>query len=259
MRILLANDDGINAPGIAAAREAAMEVAEVTLVAPESEMSAVGHAITLTTPLRARTESKNGSFFGYAVNGTPADCVKLAARELMKGNLPDVVLSGVNQGANVATNVIYSGTVSAATEGTILGIPSIAVSLASFTSTDFSVAARIGASIARLVARRKLPKGTLLNVNVPALRAEEIKGIRVCRMGSSTFREKFEKRVDLRGHTYYWQGGEMMTNGTDDDADIVWLKEGYVTITPIQFDLTKYDFLDQLGSWDFTLGGIVNQ
>lgn len=248
MKILLSNDDGINAKGIEAMREALEKIADVFVVAPETEMSAVGHAITITDPLRVRKVMRDGSLFGIAVDGTPADCVKIAARAILPEK-PDMVISGINQGQNVATNVIYSGTVSAATEGMILGIPSIAISLASFTSRDFSVAAEYGVKMALMVKEKGLPEGVLLNVNVPAVPADKIKGVKVCRMGVSKFREVFEKRVDPRQNDYYWQGGEMLLYEEDRDADIGFLEEGYVTVTPIHFNLTKYDFLDELGAW----------
>lgn len=249
MRVLLTNDDGINARGIAMMREELADIAEVTVVAPETEMSAVGHAITLTDPLRVRKVNKNGGFFGYAVDGTPADCVKIAVRAILDEK-PDIVVSGINHGQNIATNVIYSGTVSAATEGMILGIPSIAVSLSTFEMADFSQAARYGAKIARMAHEKGIPTGSLLNVNVPALPENEIKGVKICRNGSSKFIEEFERRVDLRNNDYYWQGGGMEISEQDKDADITYLKEGWVTVTPIHFDLTAYHFLGDLEKWD---------
>ncbi len=250
MKILLANDDGINAAGIKAMKKALSTIAEVTVVAPETEMSAVGHSITISDPLRVREVSVNGDLFGIAVNGTPADCVKIAIRALMDTK-PDMVVSGINHGQNVATNVIYSGTVSAATEGTILGIPSVAISLASFASRDFTVASEYGARIVKQVAARGLPKGVLLNVNVPACPRDEVKGVKVCHLGQSKFKEIFEKRVDLRQDSYYWQGGHMEVDESDSDADIGWLHRNWITVTPIHFDLTRYDFLDQIRQWEF--------
>lgn len=250
MRILLTNDDGINARGIVAMRDALSEIADVDVVAPEAEMSAVGHAITLIDPLRVRKVRKNGSVFGMAVNGTPADCVKIAVRALLDYK-PDIVVSGINQGQNVATNVIYSGTVSAATEGTILGIPSVAISLASFTYRDFSASAEYGVRIVRKIAEEGLPEDTLLNVNVPPLPIGDIKGVKACRMGASKFREVFERRVDPRQNDYYWQGGAMVVSDGDTDADINYLEEGWVTLTPIHFDLTKYEFLENIRRWEF--------
>ncbi len=166
MKILLTNDDGINAKGLTTLRESIKEIADVIVVAPETEQSAVGHAITLSDPLRVREVDRNGEFIGYAVNGTPADCVKIAVRAILK-DPPDMIVSGINLGANIATNVIYSGTVSAATEGTILGIPSIAISLATFVNPDFSFAANFAKRLALATHENGLPDGTLLNVNVP--------------------------------------------------------------------------------------------
>ena len=248
MKVLLTNDDGVNALGIAAMRDALLKVADVTVVAPETEMSAVGHAITLADPLRVRSVEKNGQKFGWAVNGTPADCVKIAVRAILDEK-PDVVVSGINHGQNVATNVIYSGTVSAATEGMILGIPSVAVSLASFTGHDFDVAAKVGVDVAQNVAKRGIPEGTLLNVNVPALPEGEIKGVKICRNGRSKFTEEFEKRVDPRQNEYFWQGGTMNLYDDDHDADIGWLSRGYITVTPIRFDLTDNEFLSSMKQW----------
>lgn len=248
MKVLLTNDDGVNATGIAEMRAELIKIADVTVVAPETEMSAVGHAITLTDPLRVRRVEKNGQRFGMAVNGTPADCVKIAVKAILDEK-PDVIVSGINHGQNVATNVIYSGTVSAATEGMILGIPSVAVSLASFTEHDFKVAAKTGAKIAQIVVKRGIPSGTLINVNVPALPEEEIKGVKICRNGRSKFTEEFEKRVDPRENEYYWQGGTMSVFDEDHDADIGWLGRGYVTVTPIRFDLTDNEFLSSMEEW----------
>ncbi len=245
MKILLTNDDGINAPGIFALRKALFEIADVTVVAPETEMSAVGHAITLTDPLRVRKIMSDGALFGYAVNGTPADCVKIAIRAILP-DPPDMVVSGINHGQNVATNIIYSGTVSAATEGMILGIPSVAVSLGTFAEVDFSVAAKKAIEIIGKIANIRLPEGSLVNVNIPALPEEELKGIKICPMGCSRFKEVFEKRVDPRGVDYYWQGGAMEVDKRDEKSDIAWLDKGYITVTPIHFDLTNYEFMTQL-------------
>ena len=168
LHILISNDDGIASSGIAALVQEIKKVARVTVVAPDKQQSAVGHAITMNYPLRAVPYLKNGEFFGYAVDGTPADAVKLGVRFLMKEQ-PDLVISGINQGSNTAVNILYSGTVSAATEGTVLGIPSIAVSLTTHDEADFSYAAKFSARLATMVAKNGLPSGTLLNVNVPAV------------------------------------------------------------------------------------------
>ena len=248
MKILLTNDDGINARGLTTLRESIKEIADVIVVAPETEQSAVGHAITLSDPLRVREVERNGEFIGYAVNGTPADCVKIAVRAILK-DPPDMIVSGINLGANIATNVIYSGTVSAATEGTILGIPSIAISLATFVNPDFSFAANFAKRLALTTHENGLPDGTLLNVNVPNVASDKIKGVVFTRQGSSRFREEFDKRIDPRGHIYYWQGGEMLFFDEDSDADSGAIKSDMVSVTPIHYDLTDHKFLEKLKNW----------
>jgi len=250
MRLLLTNDDGIYAKGIEVLYEQLRQDHEVLVVAPETEQSAVGHAITLMDPLRVKPVNRNGAFFGYAVNGTPADCVKLAIKELMEER-PDLVVSGINLGANVGMNVIYSGTVSAATEGTILGIPAMAISINSIRSPDFEPAAMFARSLARKVAANGLPPRTLLNVNVPAIPAGEIKGVRVTRQGVTRFVERFERRVDPRDSVYYWQCGSTPLLEEDVDTDGSALAAGYISITPIHYDLTNYAFLDTLREWVF--------
>ncbi|GFP34208.1 5'-nucleotidase, partial [Candidatus Hakubella thermalkaliphila] len=165
----------------------------------------------------------NGNAIGYAVAGTPADCVKLGLTVILKEK-PDLVISGINLGSNVGTNIIYSGTVSAATEGTMLGIPSMSVSLDSFTDPDFTFAGRFAARLAEIVVTRGLPKGTLLNVNIPAVKEKEIKGIRITRQGVSKIKEIFHKRTDPRNRTYYWLDGEFVESDFEPDIDIVALK-----------------------------------
>ena len=250
MRILLTNDDGINAPGIRAFHSELKKIGEVVVVAPDKEQSAVGHAITIADPLRVKEMFQNGESIGFAVDGTPADCVKIAVKAIME-NRPDIVVSGINQGGNFATNIIYSGTVSAATEGTILGIPSIAFSMDSFTDRDFSKAAKHAVEITKLVNGKSLPAGTLLNVNIPAPEIA-IKGIKVCRQSDLTFRVTFEKRHDPRGLDYFWQGGEMDLDDPDQETDIRALKNGYITVTPIKYDLTNYDFFAEVKSWNLS-------
>jgi 5'-nucleotidase len=222
----------------------------VLVVAPETEQSAVGHAITLTDPLRVKPINRNGVFFGYAVKGTPADCVKLAVNELMQP-APDLVVSGINLGANVGINVIYSGTVSAATEGTILGIPAIAVSINTFRETDFKPAARFVRLLAQQVAEHGLPPHTSLNVNVPAIPEQEIRGVKVVRQGITRFVEKFDRRVDPRDNVYYWQCGSTPPLEEDGNTDAHALASDYIAVTPIHHDLTNHDFLESLRSWSF--------
>lgn len=247
--ILVTNDDGIFAPGIYALWEAMQEIGDVTIVAPDTEKSAVGHAITITDPIRVEQIHRKNGFEGFAVKGTPADCVKIAGRSLMK-TPPDIVVSGINSGANVGSNIIYSGTVSAATEGTILGIPSIAVSLNSIKGGDMTVSQKVAQIVAKKVLKNGLPSGVLLNVNVPNIPEESIKGYRLTKQGKLVFKDQFEKREDPRGKFYYWMKGEMI-NDTDSSTDGYAIQNDYISITPIHYQLTEESFLKTLKSWEF--------
>lgn len=248
LNILISNDDGIDAPGLAALAHELKKIGRVTVVAPDKQQSAVGHAITMNYPLRVHEFRKNGSFFGYAVEGTPADCVKLAVRALLKRK-PDILVSGINHGSNTAISIIYSGTVSAATEGTILGIPSIAVSLTTYGPTDFSVAARFTRKLTQLVARRGLPPGTLLNVNVPPVKEREIKGVLVTRQGKSVWDDRFDVRRDPGNKEYYWLTGSLTQVDDELDIDQCAVSNKYISVTPIQYDLTDYAMLETMRKW----------
>lgn len=245
MNILLTNDDGIYAPGLFALYQALKGDYEIHIVAPESEMSAVGHAITLISPIRVKSVRRSGKFYGYAVNGTPADCVKIACQELLESP-PDMVLSGINVGANVGVNILYSGTVSAATEGAFLGIPSAAISLNTLKHPEFAFAARFSRRIIHFIQENGLSDGVSLNVNIPALPPEEIKGVCLTRQGTSRFEERFEKRNDPRGNVYYWLTGEKFIENGKPDNDSVALKKKMITITPIHYDLTAEQELERL-------------
>lgn len=249
LHILICNDDGIDAPGIYALAQEIRKFARVTVVAPDRQQSAVGHAITMQYPLRAMPFNKNGEFFGYAVKGTPADAVKLAVKQLLK-EPADILLSGINHGSNTAINIMYSGTVSAATEGTILGIPSIAVSLTTYEEPDFAVAARFAAHLAQLVAEKGLPSGTLLNVNVPNLPVKEIRGVKITSQGRSSWDDTFDVRCDPAGREYFWLTGHMNITDTDPGTDQVAIGEGYISVTPIHYDLTDRDALVEMRGWD---------
>ena len=246
--ILVTNDDGVYAPGILALSNAMHNVGEVHVVAPLAEKSAVGHAITVSDPLRVTKADRNGQFFGYAVNGTPADCVKIAVKCILNKK-PDLVISGINQGSNTATNVIYSGTVSAAAEGVILGIPSIAVSLTSFSRQEFDYAAKVALQVSLQVLEKGLPPRTLLNVNVPAIPEADIEDVVATRQGMGRYEEVFDKRTDPQNRTYYWMAGKRMILDTDDDIDDVVVMNNKVSVTPIQYDLTHYEFLKELQKW----------
>lgn len=240
MRVLVTNDDGIYAKGIEVLWEILKENHEVYVVAPETEQSAVGHAITFLDPLRVRSVKRNGVFFGYAVNGTPADCVKLAIRELMNVP-PDMVISGINMGANVGENVIYSGTVSAATEAAMLGFPSMAVSIDAYPASDYSAARQFLPIIIEKLRAQPLPPGISLNVNIPHIPAQEIKGIRITRQGHLRYKERYDRRIDPRNRVYYWLCSQTVEPDPDPHSDSRALSEGYITITPIHYDLTHYE------------------
>lgn len=243
MRILLCNDDGIHAPGISVLHDAVKDLAELRVIAPDVERSAAGHAITLADPIKCTPVEKNGAYFGDAIGGTPADCIKLAVCALMQDAPPDLILSGINLGSNTGISVIYSGTVSAATEGVVLGIPGVAFSLCTYVDPQWEMAERVAKELTEKIIANPLPKGVLLNINMPNLPYEELKGIKVTRMGSSRFVEKFHKRLDPRGRTYYWLDGELEVYDEGDDVDVHAVSEGYVSVTPIQLDLTAYDHL----------------
>ena len=250
LSILVSNDDGIDAPGIYALVQELKKIGTVTVVAPDKQQSAVGHAITMNFPLRAKEFKKDGVFFGYAVEGTPADSVKLAVKALLKEK-PDLLVSGVNHGANTAISIIYSGTVSAATEGTILGIPSIAVSLTTYGPPDFRYAAKFARKLALLVAKKGLPEGTLLNVNVPALPEQEIRGVLITRQGRAIWNDAFDIRRDPANKEYYWLTGALEDSDEGLEFDQSAVRSNYVSVTPIHYDLTDYSLLEVMDRWGF--------
>mgnify|MGYP006288323057 CR=1 FL=1 len=244
--ILVCNDDGINAPGIDALIMKLKDIARISVVAPSIERSAVGHAITLSDPLRVSEFQKEERWNGYSVSGTPADCIKIAVKELLDDK-PDMVVSGINLGSNTGINVIYSGTVSAATEGTILGIPSFAISLTTYTNPNFNPAAKFAVKMVQNLPELHLPEKTLLNINVPNVKKyEDIKGITITRQGMSPFAEEFEKRIDLKNRAYYWLGGSKSPIKEDIEIDDRAVKERRISITPIHFDLTNYEYMNSL-------------
>ncbi|MFH1942656.1 MAG: 5'/3'-nucleotidase SurE [bacterium] len=247
--LLLTNDDGIWAPGLHALVQELQKVGEVVVVAPSTERSAVGHAITLSDPLRVWRYERDGSFYGYAVNGTPADCVKIAYWAIMDRK-PDAVVSGINLGSNTGINTLYSGTVSAATEGAFLGVPSFAISLTTYQDPDFTYTAKFAKKLASVLLEKGLPRGICLNVNVPAYPEEEIQGVSITRQGQAVFEEKFDKRVDPHGRVYYWLTGQKVDKETDADVDDGAIQAKMVSVTPIHYDLTRYDFLEALKEWE---------
>ncbi|MDD2553810.1 MAG: 5'/3'-nucleotidase SurE [Desulfotomaculaceae bacterium] len=243
MKILISNDDGIQAAGLNALRESLQDQHQVYVVAPDRERSATGHKITLDRPLRVKEWTYPGTdTIGWEVDGTPADCVKLGLEALLPES-PDLVISGINFGPNLSTDVLYSGTVSAAVEGMINDIPSIAISLASYEFYDFSFSSEIIKKVVSIV-DGQLSSHTLLNINTPPCAP---RGIKVTRLGHRRYVNIFDKRIDPRGRVYFWMGGEPFDLDRDDPETDVWaIREGYISITPIQFDLTDIDFMEKL-------------
>lgn len=240
-RILLTNDDGIYSPGILALYKKLRSLGEVTVVAPDAERSAQGHAITLSVPLRVNEARREGEFFGYSISGTPADCVKIALMYIMKKKRPDIIISGLNRGPNLGINVLYSGTVSGATEGAILGVPSFAVSLASFNWEKFQAAVDFSYRLAKMMLKKELPINTLLNVNVPALPKSKIKGVKITRQGLSTFyKEAYDRREDPNKRVYYWLCSYKAEVTGDELVDAVAVRDGFISITPLRYDMTDY-------------------
>ena len=243
--VLVTNDDGINAPGLAALAEALAPLGDVYVVAPEREQSTVGHALTLHRPLRVDRLAERR----FAVNGTPSDCVNLAVLGLLPAE-PTLVVSGINHGSNLGDDVTYSGTVSAAMEGTLLGIPSVAVSLVGPEQGGFGEAGKIARLIAMRTLVEGLPPKTLLNVNVPGGRP---KGIRFARLGHRVYKEKMVEEKDPRGKTYYWIGAGPPLWDDREATDIIAVQDGYAAVTPLHLDLTHYAALRRLGDWEAAL------
>jgi 5'-nucleotidase len=248
LNILITNDDGIHAPGLFQVKQSLAGVGDVLVVAPDTERSAVGHAITVSDPLRVYAVEKENRFFGYAVNGTPADCVKLGVKCLMDRKT-DLVVSGINLGPNTGTNIIYSGTVSAAAEAVIMGIPGLALSIASFNKHEYEFASLLAAELVRKIFANGLRPGTLLNVNIPAVKPGEIKGIVITRQGQARYEEFFDKRVDPTNRVYYWLAGKRLDLDKDQDLDDVVVQQNKVSITPIRYELTDTVMLQELKKW----------
>lgn len=249
--ILVSNDDGIDAPGLVSLVFALEDLGDIHVVAPIDEQSAVGHAITIRSPVRARPWQLVGDpehSAAHAVTGTPADCVKIAVDKLLPRK-PDIVVSGINRGPNTAVNVIYSGTVSAATEASILGIDAIAFSLCNYRAKDYEAAGRIARNVVGQVLAKGLPDGILLNVNIPDLPLEEIAGIEITRQARSMWEESFVERTDPFNERYYWLSGTFVNLDEGHGTDVSAVERGFVSITPIQHDLTAYDQLEGIGAW----------
>ena len=244
--ILVTNDDGIHSKGIKELVAVAKTFGRVVVLAPDKPQSGMGHAITISNPLRINKYEEFEHIEAYECSGTPVDCVKLAIFEVMKRK-PDLLLSGINHGENSSTNVLYSGTMSAAIEGAMEGIPSIGFSLADFDSdADFSAVKEVAVKIIGRVIEEGLPDNTCLNVNVPKIPFNEIKGIQVCTQAHAYWDDKFESRLDQFGRPYYWLTGEFSDVDRRLETDLHALKNGYVSVVPTHFDLTNYAVLQKL-------------
>ncbi len=245
--ILVSNDDGIFAEGLNALCRELMTLFEVVVVAPDAERSNVGHAITLSMPLRVEIVNLPCGLKGYSVSGMPADCTKIAISSLLDRK-PDLVISGINLGSNLGIDVLYSGTVSAATEAVILGIPGFAISLDMLENPDFSFAAKFAKKLAELVFAYGLPENTILNVNVPD---KAPAGVKIVPLSKARYREYYEKRVNPRKKVYYWLTGEFMEETDIGESDTRALREGFVSITPLTVDLTNYRYIEEISNWRF--------
>lgn len=249
--ILVINDDGITAPGIRALIEVMNTIGDVVVVAPDSPQSGMGHAITINSTLFVeKVTIDKGPQEEYSCSGTPADCVKLAVKQILKRR-PDICVSGINHGSNSSINVIYSGTMSAALEAGIEGIPAIGFSLLDYNwNANFEAAKHYAKIIVENALQNILPKGIVLNVNIPNLDKKDIKGIKVCRQAKANWEEEFDKRKNPQGRDYYWLTGKFVNLDKGKDTDEWALAEGYVSVVPVQFDLTAHHYIQQLNTWN---------
>ncbi len=253
MRIFVTNDDGIDAEGLMVLRDVMRDFGEVVVVAPDNERSAVGHSITLGEPIRFRKVVRDGELYGYAVSGTPADCVKLGFSEILTEPV-DLLVSGINRGSNLGINAFYSGTVAAALEGALFKVPSVAISVDSYEDVSFRDVGRIArAFLPDILESRKETGWDFLNINIPNLPPEKVAGVRPARMNCSGFEEDFQKHADPRGGTVYWMTGGLTPFQESEEDDTLLVRRGYVTVAPMKVDLTDYDTLEKLRALDLSL------
>ncbi len=251
--ILVTNDDGVMAPGIRHLVKFMLELGEVVVVAPDKPQSGMGHAVTITNPLRLEKITVDGGHDEYSCSGTPVDCVKLAVNRVLKRK-PDLLVSGINHGANSSISVIYSGTMSAAIEGAMESIPSIGFSLLDYRfDADFTQARNHIRLLAANVLEHGLPKGICLNVNIPALKERDIKGVMVCRQARGNWEEEFDYRKDPRGKDYYWLTGRFNLHENSNETDDWALKNNYISVVPTQFDFTAHGLIQEIKKWDFNV------
>ncbi len=250
--ILVTNDDGITAPGLRTLIEIMNTLGEVVVVAPDSPQSGMGHAITVNSTLFVeKVKLDQGLQIEYSCSGTPADCVKLAVNQILNRK-PDLCVSGINHGSNSSINVIYSGTMSAAIEAGIEGIPAIGFSLLDYSwNANFETAKPFVKSIAENVLKEGLPRDVILNVNIPNVSDHELKGIKICRQARAHWEEEFDRRTNPQGRVYYWLTGKFVNFDHGEDTDEWALKNGYISVVPVQFDLTAHHCIQTLNTWNF--------
>ncbi len=254
LRILVTNDDGIFAPGLNQLVKHLSSFAEVLVAAPDRERSATGHAITMHEPLRAVERDVPGATKSYAVSGTPADCVKLAIESLFPGEV-DLVVSGINRGANLGTDVLYSGTVSGALEAVMLDVPAVAFSLCHYGQACYEQPAKLASYLVSTVWNQPWPADTLLNINIPGPECDYPKGVKVTVLGRRRYQNAVQRREDPWGGTYYWLAGDIDDSDNAEPTDVWAVQQGYVSITPIHFDLTDYKLLKTIETWQLSLPG----
>ena len=255
--ILVTNDDGIESDALGPLADALSDVGTVDIIAPERNWSGASHSITLFRPLRCRPTKLRSGHAAYMTDGSPTDCVRLAVLGFLREK-PDLIVSGINRGANLGDDITYSGTVAAAMEGLLSDIPSIAISIGAFgASLDFGVASAFAALLARNILERGMRSDALLNVNVPNLPRESIVGVEVTRLGKRNYRDQLVERLDPYGNPYYWVGGPAVAEEAEPGTDVAALRDGKISVTPIALDLTSHELLDELASWDWGWTGRV--
>jgi len=248
--ILVTNDDGITAKGIRSLVEVVQRFGDVLVVAPDKPQSGMGHAISVHDPLRLKKSNVFPGIEAYSCSGTPVDCVKLAIYEILKDRKPDLLVSGVNHGDNSSTNVLYSGTMSAAVEGALENIPAVGFSLQDFSAeADFSASQYVIEKVIEKCLSNEFPHHVCLNVNIPKVGEKELKGIKICRQARAFWRDSFDKRMDQFGNPYYWLTGEFENFDGGEDTDVHALNNGYASIVPTQFDMTAYHVMSDFNNW----------
>lgn len=249
MKIFLTNDDGIYSEGIQILKRQLDNIAEVIVIAPDRERSTIGHAMTLRKPLSIKEIKVNGDFWGFSIDGTPADCIIVGLLEIMKDNKPDLIVSGINRGPNLGDDIIYSGTVSAAMEGALRNVPSLAISIAAYEDFKFESAALFTKNLISNLVKNDLPKNLILNINVPNINYDEIKGIEITRHGKRVYQDEVKKINDPQGITHYWLGGDLPEGKIEPDTDFEAIYNHKVSITPLSLDLTNYNIMPKVKDW----------